>query len=247
MTDKGAKPTRAMILAAGLGTRLRPLTELVPKPLLDVGGKPLIDHAIDRLKAFGIAEVVVNSHYLAGQLEDHLARRASPPVRISHEAVLLGTGGGVRQALPLLGPDPFLVLNADTIWLDGPTPALRRLCRRWDDGRMDALLLLVSTTKAIGVEGLGDFYMDPLGRVTRRVHGVVAPYFYGGVQLVHPRLLAGAPDGPFAMNLLWERAIQAERLYGLVHDGVWFHVGTPGSLAEVRENMAIDHIRWIET
>lgn len=246
MTDTaGAHPTKAMILAAGEGRRLRPLTEAVPKPLLEIGGKPMIDHAFDRLEEFGIEEVVVNTWYLAEMLEAHLAKRTRPRVRIMRESALLGTGGGVRRALPLLGPDPFLVVNADAIWLDGPTPMLRRLCGNWDGERMDALLLLVSTTKAIGMDGLGDFYLDTLGRVTRRVQRQVAPYFYGGVQLMHPRLFEGTPDGPSSMNLVWDRALKAERLWGVVHDGVWTHVGTLEGLAEVRQNMAEDQVRWL--
>ena len=235
-----------MILAAGLGLRLRPFTETVPKPLLEVAGQPLIDHALDRLTAAGVADVVVNTHHLAAQLGSHLACRTTPRVTISHEPSLLGTAGGLHKARTHLGNGPFLVINADSLWLDGPEPMLRRLAQLWDDTRMDALLMLVATTRASGMEGIGDFTLTPLGEVGRREPGRLAPFYYGGVQIVHPRLLAGLSDGPADMGPLWHTAIETGRVFGMVHDGIWFHVGTPAGLDAARQSLSNDRVRWIE-
>ncbi|MGP1394151.1 MAG: nucleotidyltransferase family protein [Inquilinaceae bacterium] len=231
MTAGAASPDRAMILAAGLGTRMRPLSADRPKPLVEVAGRALIDHVLDRFQAFGVGRVVVNTHHHAERLEAHLASRASPAIAISRETDRLETGGGVRRALPLLGPGPFFVANADALWRDGTASALARLAGAWEDGRMDGLLLLVPTARAVGADGAGDFDLAPDDRLVRRVPGVPAPYVYGGVHITHPRLFEDAPDGAFSLNLLWDRALAEGRLHGLVHDGAWHHVGNPAAVA----------------
>lgn len=221
----------AMILAAGLGKRMRPLTATQPKPMVRVAGKPLIDHVLDRLGAAGIAKAVVNVHYLADALEAHLRERTDPTVAISDErGLLLETGGGMAKALPLL-PEPFFAVNADNLWLDGPYDAFRELSEMWDPARMDALLLLVPHTGAFNYRGKGDFQMDPMGKISRRRSGRVAPFIYSGIQLVSHRLLRDAPEGPFSTNILWNRAIEEERLYGLCFAGEWFEVGDPAAIA----------------
>lgn len=220
----------AMILAAGLGKRMRPLTATQPKPMVRVAGKPLIDHVLDRLGAAGVTKAVVNVHYLADALEAHLIERKLPKVTISDErALLLETGGGMVKAQHLL-PDPFFSVNADNIWLDGPYDAFRELSESWDPERMDALLLLVPHTGAFNYRGKGDFQMDPMGKITRRRSGRIAPFIYSGIQLVSHRLLRDAPQGPFSTNILWSRAIEEERLYGLCFAGEWFEVGDPGAI-----------------
>ena len=231
--DRALASDTAMVLAAGLGKRMRPLTATRPKPLVMVAGKPLIDHALDHLAENGITRAVVNVHYLADALEAHLALRKVPAIAISDErAALLETGGGMARAVADgLLPDPFFAVNSDNIWLDGPRDALRELTNVWDPGRMDAMLLLVRHTGARNYQGVGDFYLDPWGRVTRRKPGRVAPYVYTGIQLVSHRLLDDAPKGAFSTNLLWDRAIAAGRLYGCVHTGEWFEVGEPGHIA----------------
>lgn len=234
----GRAPGRAMVLAAGLGLRLRPITDRMPKPLVAVGGRAMLDRALDRLAACGVAEAVVNSHYLAHRIEAHLAGRGAPPrTRVSHEAALLDTGGGVARALPLLGRGPFYVVNADIVWLDGRRPALARLAEAWRDDAMDALLLVHPTVLAFGYRGLGDFHLDQLGRARRRRAREVSPFAFTGVQLLHPRLLAGAPDGAFSLNAVYDRAAAGGRLFGLVHDGAWFHVGAPEALAEAEAEL----------
>lgn len=237
------KPTAAMVLAAGLGERMRPLTLERPKPLLTVGGKALIDWTFDRLEAAGIDRVVVNLHYKAEMLEKHLAGR---DILLSHEPERLETGGGVAKALPLLGDRPFLVVNSDTIWLDGPTPALDRLAMTWDAERMDALLLLMAAPRADDYDGAGDFMMDPAGRLTRRPERLIAPYVYAGLQLVSPRLFRDRPEGSFGFMRLWMRAQEEGRLFGLVHDGAWFHVGTPDTLAAADYQLDPRNARWLE-
>lgn len=227
----GAIPKRAMVLGAGLGKRMRPLTDRMPKPLVEVAGRTLIDRVLDRFAAIGVRDVVVNLHYHADKLERHLARRDDMRVRFSHEPELLETGGGVRKALPLLGAEPFFVANADVLWLDGAQSALARLACAWKDSDMDALLLLTRAATAFGYEGRGDFFLDPLGRVRRRRGHEVAPFVFAGVQILHPRLFDGAPDGAFSLNLLFDRALEAGRLWAIAHDGLWFHVGTPESVA----------------
>jgi MurNAc alpha-1-phosphate uridylyltransferase len=235
-------PYKAMVLAAGLGTRLKPVTDTLPKPLVQVDNRALIDHALDRLEAVGVGEVVVNTHYLAEQLQAHLSGRKSPVLQISHEDDLLDTGGGIAKALPLLGDDPFLAVNADAFWLNGPYDALQRMAHTWDDDTMDGLLLLHSTVEAYGYTGLGDF-CAPLGDgvLTRRLEGEVSPWLFTGIQMLHPRLFKTAPDGAFSLNLLYDRAIESGRLLGVVHDGEWFHVGTPQGLEEAETYM---HLRY---
>lgn len=225
----------AMVLAAGLGKRMRPLTASQPKPLVRVAGRALIDHALDRLKDAGVARAVVNVHYLADALEAHVTARAAPQVTISDErAQLLETGGGMVKAKALLS-DPFFSLNSDNIWLDGPKNAFADLSAAWDAERMDALLLLVPHARALNFNGPGDFHMDALGRLTRRKPGRIAPFIYSGIQLASHRLLREAPDGPFSTNILWNRAIAEGRLYGLSFTGQWFEVGTPAAIAPTEE------------
>ncbi len=222
----------AMVMAAGLGKRMRPLTASQPKPLVRVNGKPLIDYSLDGLAQAGVTKAVVNVHYLADALEAHLAgRKKGPKVTVSDERDrLLETGGGMVKAAALL-PDPFFCLNSDNIWLDGPRDVFRELSARWDPERMDALLLVVPHARAFNYVGKGDFHLDPLGRISRRRTGRVAPFIYTGIQLVSQRLLRDAPEGPFSTNVLWQRAIEEDRLFGLSHTGVWCEVGSPSSIA----------------
>ncbi len=217
---------KGMVLAAGMGTRMRPHSRELPKPLVEVGGRTLIDRALDRLQAAGVATVAVNTHYMAAQIEAHLARRDAPRIVISHEPELLETGGGVLNALADLAPGPFYVLNCDAIWTEGPRPALARLAAAWDDRAMDALLLLQSTAGVGGYNGTGDYFLDPDARARRRREGKVAPFLFAGVQMLHARLFDRAPDGRFSLNLLYDRAQAAGRLSAMVHDGDWFHAGT---------------------
>lgn len=228
----------AMVLAAGLGLRMRPITERIPKPLIAVGGRTLLDRALDHLVRAGVGEAVVNSYYLADQIRGHLAERARPRITLSHEDALLETGGGVAKALSLLGPAPFFVANADVLWLDGPTSALSRLVASWNDATMDALLLVHPTVRAFGYSGRGDFFLDQLGVARRRRDLEVAPYVFTGVQILHPRLFDAAPSGPFSLNRLYDRAESVGRLWAIVHDGAWFHVGTPAALAEAEAELA---------
>ncbi|MGA7453000.1 MAG: nucleotidyltransferase family protein [Rhodoplanes sp.] len=225
-------PRRAMVLAAGLGTRMRSLTEARPKPLVAVGGKPLIDHVLDKLAAAGVETAVVNVHYFADQIEQHLAGRREPQIVIADErGGLLGTGGGVAKALPQLGDEPFFHVNSDTIWIDGVTPNLRRLAHAFDVNAMDALLLLAPTTTSIGYSGLGDFAMTADGRLRRRAEREVVPFVYAGVAVLSPALFADAPDGVFPLTQLFRRAEEAGRLHGLRLEGMWMHVGTPEAVA----------------
>jgi MurNAc alpha-1-phosphate uridylyltransferase len=225
----------AMVLAAGLGKRMRPLTASQPKPLVRVAGKPLIDHALDRLAEAGVGRAVVNVHYLADALEAHVTARTAPQVTVSDErALLLETGGGMVKALPHL-PDPFFALNADNVWLDGPNTAFAELSRRWNPAEMDALLLLVPHARAANFDGPGDFHMDPNGLLSRRKDGRIAPFIYTGIQLVSHRLLREAPEGAFSTNILWNRAIEEGRLYGLSFGGLWFEVGTPQAIRPTEE------------
>lgn len=229
----------AMVLAAGLGKRMRPLTASQPKPMVRVAGKPLIDHALDRLEEAGIARAVVNLHYRGDAIEAHLADRAAPRVEFSDEREqLLETGGGLIRAQALL-PDPFFCINSDNIWLDGPKNAFVELSELWEPERMDALLLLVPHKGANQFTGQGDFHMDALGRLTRRRSGRVAPFIFTGVQLVSKRLLRDPPEGPFSTNILWDRAISEQRLYGMAFTGSWFEVGTPQSIRPTEE--ALEH------
>lgn len=230
--NKGSVPDVAMVMAAGLGKRMRPLTATRPKPLVEVAGKALIDHSLDRLRSAGVRKVVVNVHYLADALEAHLKRYASDlDVTVSDERKqLLETGGGMIKARAHLGDAPFLTINSDNLWVDGPIDAINLLAERWEDERMDGLLLLVPQARAHGHGGRGDFHMDAVGRLKRRKTGRVAPFVYTGVQLVSPRLLEDAPEGAFSTNVLWDQAIAKGRLYGVVHQGLWFDVGTPQAI-----------------
>lgn len=228
-------PATAMVLAAGLGKRMRPLTATRPKPLVEVAGKTLIDHCLDRLRAAGVAKAVVNVHYLADALEAHLRNRVQGiEIVVSDErAQLLETGGGLVRALPLIDSDPFLVVNSDNLWIDGPVDSLRLLAASWDEARMDALLLVVPLARAHCHSGQGDFHMSATGALKRRKPGRVAPFVYTGIQIVSKRLLDGAvPEGPFSTNILWDRAIAAGRLFGAVHQGLWFDIGAPGNIGK---------------
>lgn len=234
----------AMILGAGLGTRMRPLTDMVPKPLVRLDGRALIDHALDRLEEAGITRVVVNVHYLADQLEAHLQDRKTPQIIISDErGRLLDTGGGVVNALPLLGDKPFLIHNADTAWIEGIGGSLSRLIAAWDGDRMDSLMLLALAATSIGYDGHGDFNMDSCGVLSRRGERQEAPFVFAGVSIAHPRMFKGAPKGAFSLNKLWDRAIAARRLCGSRLDGVWMHVGTPEALGEAEQRLKLEHVR----
>jgi MurNAc alpha-1-phosphate uridylyltransferase len=224
-----------MVLAAGRGERMRPLTLRVPKPLVELAGRPLIDHVFDRLASAGVELAVVNVHYLADVLMERLARRqeAQPEIIISDERdALLDTGGGAKRALSRLRPGPFFIHNADTVWSEGATPALSRMLSIWDPAAMDCLLLLAPLSSSIGYGGKGDFAMAPDGRLTRRGERQVVPFAFAGVSLCDERLFADSPDGAFSLNLLWDRALAKGRLYGIRLDGRWMHVGTPEALAE---------------
>lgn len=228
----GEVPRTAMIMAAGLGKRMRPLTATKPKPLIEVAGKALLDHVLDHLRAAGVKKVVVNVHYLADAVEAHLAsRKHGLEVVISDERTLLmETGGGLIQAADLIDTDPFLAVNSDNFWVDGPADTLKLLASHWDDSRMDALLLLVPLARAQNHRGMGDFHMDRQGRLRRRDKSRVAPFVFTGIQILSKRLLRDAPEGPFSTNILWNRAIEDGRCFGAVHQGLWFDVGTPKSI-----------------
>lgn len=222
----------AMVLAAGYGQRMRPLTLTRPKPLVEVAGRALIDYGFERLRAAGVDSAVVNVHYLPQQIEAWAKQQpARPRITIADErAEILDTGGGVANALPLLGEQPFFVLNSDSFWVEQGTPALDRLRAAWDDAAMDCLLLLSPLARTVGYDGAGDFVRAADGRLSRRATAEGEPLAYIGGYLVAPRLFAGAPHGKFSMNLLWDRAIAAGRLFGLVHEGRWLHVGTPEAI-----------------
>ena len=227
---------RAMVLAAGLGLRMRPITLTTPKPLVCVAGRTMLDRARDHLAEAGVQEMVVNTHWLADCVREHLADHSD--ISLSHEEELLETGGGVAKALPLLGHEPFYVVNSDIIWTDGETPALARLARAWVDQDMDALLLLQPTGSAVGYEGKGDFFINGNDTLRRRGEADSAPLLFSGVQILHPRLFEGCPSGKFSLNMLYDRALAENRLYGLVHDGGWYHVGTPEALPQVEALLA---------
>jgi len=234
-------PNSAMVLAAGLGLRMRPLTDSRPKPLIEVAGRPLIDWALARIADANVGHAVVNLHYLGAQIEAHLKNRAAPAITFSAEDPVLETGGGIEHALELLGPEPFFACNSDGLWLDGPENALTRLAQLWDDGDMDGILLLHDPARAMGYDGHGDFTIAINGKLTRRTDDPQGKaYVFTGVQLLHPRLFTGAPGGAYSLNLLYDRALATGRLYGLVHDGEWFHVGTPKSRDDT-EAWLIDH------
>jgi MurNAc alpha-1-phosphate uridylyltransferase len=227
----------AMVLAAGLGTRLRPVTDTIPKPLVEINGRTLLDHAIDRLALAGIERVVVNAHYKASMIAAQLARRDHPRIVISEEPEPLGTGGGVKHALRLLD-DAFFVVNGDVFWLDGKDHALGRLADAFDAESIDAVLLLQSTLTAVGYEGSGDYFLGAAGEPQRRGERQVAPYLFAGVQLLHRRLFDGVPDRIFSLVRLFDRAEKAARLHAIIHDGDWCHIGTPNGLAATRERLS---------
>jgi MurNAc alpha-1-phosphate uridylyltransferase len=232
----------AMLMAAGLGKRMRPLTATRPKPLVRVAGQALIDHALDRIEDAGIRRTVVNVHYLADAVEAHLqarARQTGADYPVSDErAKLLETGGGLVKALPLLGDAPFLCANSDNLWINGPGDSIRLLASRWNDDEMDALLLVIPHARATGHRGLGDFHMDVQGRLSRRKAGRVAPFVYTGVQIISPRLIKDPPADVFSTNIFWDRAIAQGRAYGLAHSGLWFDVGTPEAIPLVEAGIA---------
>ena len=222
-----------MVLAAGFGVRMRPITDRIPKPLVRVGGRALLDHVLDRLVAAGVERAVVNVHHFADQIERHLADRRRPAIILSDERDrLLDTGGGVVKARDKLGDAPFFHINSDTIWIEGVRPNLDRLAEAFDPGRMDALLLLAPTATSIGYEGRGDFSIGPHGRLAPRAEREVVPFVYAGVAIFAPALFDDTPDGPFSLNLLFARAAAAGRLHGLRLDGIWIHVGAPSAIAE---------------
>ena len=226
-------PRTAMLLAAGLATRMRPLTDRTAKPLLPLGGRALIDHALDRLAGAGVEMVVVNAHWHGDLIEAHLRRRAGPPrTVIVHETSLLETGGSVKAALELLGPEPFFVVNGDAFWVDGPGPALMRLAAEFASADVDGVLLVHRTFQVSAEVGFGDFVLDKWGMLRRRAEREVVPYIYAGLQLISPSLLANTPVGAFSMNVAWDTAMNAGRLRAVVHDGLWFHLSTPADLAE---------------
>jgi MurNAc alpha-1-phosphate uridylyltransferase len=228
-----------MVLAAGLGKRMRPLTASQPKPLVRVAGKPLIDYSLDRLEEAGVAKAVVNVHYLADALEAHLKERKAPLVTISDERdLLLETGGGLVKALPLLGDKPFLCVNSDNFWVDGPVDSIRALAERWDDATMDVLMLMVPHARATAHKGPGDFHMDAYGRLTRRRPGRIAPFVWTGLQILSPRLIVDPPGPAFSTNVFWDRAIAAGRAFGLTFQGLWFDVGTPEAIPIVEAGIA---------
>ena len=229
-------PKKAMVLAAGLGLRMRPLTDHLPKPLVKVAGAALLDHVLDKLAESGVTETIVNVHYLGGQIIDHVATRSKPQVTISDERdQVLGTGGAVVKALPLLGDAPFYHLNADTMWIDGVRPNLARLAEAFDPATMDALLLMAPTANSIGYAGAGDYAMLPNGALRRRKEAQVVPFVYAGVAILSPSLFAGAPAGEFSLTTLFDRANEQERLFGLRMDGLWMHVGTPDAVQAAEE------------
>jgi MurNAc alpha-1-phosphate uridylyltransferase len=233
-------PTKAMVLAAGLGLRMRPLTERMPKPMVPVAGKPLLDHVLDKLADAGVGEAVVNVHYLPDQIIDHVARRSRPRIIVSDERnEVLGTGGAVVKALPLLGDAPFFHLNADTMWIDGARPNLTRMAEAFDPARMDILLLMAPTASSIGYGGSGDYAMLPDGALRKRKENQVVPFVYAGVAIMSPALFAGAPLGEFSLTKMFDRANEQERLFGLRLDGVWMHVGTPDAVKAAEQAVLV--------
>jgi MurNAc alpha-1-phosphate uridylyltransferase len=225
-----------MVLAAGLGTRLRPITNEKPKALVTVQGRTLLDRALDHLESVGVTRAVVNTHHKAEMIERHLADRKTPAITISHEPVLLDTGGGIANALPHLG-EPFFAVNSDAVWLNGRVPALTRLARVFDPERHDGALLMQETVPAVGYEGRGDFFLDPLGIPRRRREHEVAPFLFAGIQLLSHRLFAGEAVAPFSMNRLWDKAIAQDRIIAVVHDGTWYDVGTVAGLAATESRL----------
>ena len=233
-------PKRAMVLAAGLGLRMRPLTEQVPKPLVNVAGRPLISPLLDALAAIGVEDAVINIHYLADQMRIFASGVNSPKITISDETTkLLDSGGGVKKALRHLGDDAFFVLNADSFWLDGPRSNLIRLAEAWNPETMDAILLIASGAQITGYTGTGDFLMDSDGNLSRRPERFVSPFVYAGVAIMKPELFSDTPDGPFSLNVIFDRVIQARRFFGLRLDGEWLHVGTPDAIVEAQRKLML--------
>lgn len=229
-----------MVLAAGRGKRMRPLTATTPKPLVEVAGRSLVDHVLDRLAEVGVERAVVNVHYLADLVEVHVTRRARPSVEVSDErAQLLDTGGAVVRALARLGQEPFFHLNSDTLWIEGARPNLEVLAERWDADRMDGILMLAPTVTAVGYDGDGDFEMDKDGRLTRRRERTVAPFVYAGAAIFHPRVFSGLPETPFSLNQAFDEMIAAGRLYGMRMDGIWLHVGTMEAIRDAEASIAL--------
>jgi MurNAc alpha-1-phosphate uridylyltransferase len=225
-------PSSAMMLAAGLGTRMRPLTNETAKPRLPLGGRALLDLALDRLAAAGVGRAVVNVHWQADRVIEHLSQHGDTPhIVVRPEDDLLETGGAIRAALGELGPGPFFVINGDTVWFDGPTPALDRLAAAWSDD-VDAVLLVARTFQVHAEVGRGDFAIDPWGIARRPKEREIVPYVFAGIQILRPSLFDNAPNGPFSLNILWDEAIAAGRLRAVVHDGLWYHLSTPADLAE---------------
>jgi len=233
------RPRTAMVLAAGLGKRMAPITHTIPKPLIKVAGKRLIDWGLDALENAGVERAIVNAHYLADQLDAHLAKRKTPAILVSDERQeLLDSAGGIINALPEIGTEPFYVLNADTFWVDGARPNLVLLAEGWDDARMDILLMIATKDQATGYDGRGDFNMGAEGRLRRLGAGETSPDIYAGAAIIHPRIFAGAPAGRASLNRYFDEAIAAGRLYGLRMDGVWLTVGTPGAIGEAEAAVA---------
>ncbi|MCE9521415.1 MAG: nucleotidyltransferase family protein [Alphaproteobacteria bacterium] len=233
-----------MVMAAGLGQRMRPLTDVRPKPLIEVNGRTLLDHAIDRYVAAGVRFVVVNVHYKGEMIIAHLKKRTDVEIHIQDERdKLLDTGGGLRRALPLFKGEPFFTYNSDSIWLESYGSNLKRMAERWDDAEMDCLMLMAATFSSIGYDGRGDFNMDAMGRLSRRQTQRVTPFAWPGVQIIHPRLVEKGPDGVFSTNRLWDIALEQGRLYGVRLDGKWMHVGTPEAKVEADQYLSEHHHR----
>lgn len=229
----------AMVLAAGLGTRMRPLTDQLPKPLVPLAGRALIDHVLDRIADAGIETAVVNVHYRADQIERHVAGRRRPRILVSDERdALLDTGGGVARARPLLGVQPFLVHNSDTVWIESGGSNIRRLMQRFAPGEMASLLLLAPRDTSLGYDGDGDFHLAADGRLSRRRAGERAPFVFAGASILQPHLFDACPSGAFSLNAVWNHAMAEGRLYGMVLDGVWMHVGDPAALAAAEARIA---------
>lgn len=229
----------AMVLAAGLGTRMRPLNDAIPKPLVPLAGKPLLDHVLDRLSSAGVDRAVVNVHYMADQIEAHLASRTAPDITISDErGLLLDTGGGVGHALGKLGENSFFIHNSDSVWIEGSKPCLEQMMEMWNPDIMDTLMLLAPCTTTLGYDGRGDFDMDSGSRVRRPQSDEQVPFVFTGVSIAHPRLFDGSPEGKFSLNILWDKAIMKGRAFGLRHEGIWMHVGTPEAVGEAEECLA---------
>ena len=235
-----AKLECAMVLSAGLGTRMAPASRALPKPLVPLQGKALIDHVLDRLVEAGIGRAVVNLHHKADLIERHVGRRKTPAITFSNEReALLDTGGGVKKALPLLGSGAFLIQNADSVWIEGIGSNLSRLMEAWDDASMDCLMMLALSTAGVGYQGRGDFALDSDGRIRRRrVEQEIVPFAFTGVSIAHPRLFKTSPEGAFSLNLVWNQAIAAGRAFGMRMEGIWMHVGTPDALAQAEQSLS---------